>query len=359
MVRGAIWVGLLGVLAGGSLVRAADSAGREIPAQLAPFEYMIGGWKGQGVPTANRVRGWSEKHQWAWKFDKGSPVGLSLTLEGDKVLAKAQLTYDAAQKRYVLEGTDPAGKPLTFAGTLDAKGRTLTLDRLGATPEGKERLTLFPNSNQVRYSLWLSRQEPGAPQFKRVIEIGVTKEGESFAAGSAAGDAPKCIITGGAASMTVSFQGKTYPICCTGCRDEFNDNPEKYVKKAALRAEQGGDKKPVKTATSTRAKDDGAFDGLVDEPAAASRKAMPSKSTSPAAKRKAEPSDDEPAAPKANDGKAKAVSRAASQLKIAQNLEKTGKTAAALKYYKQIVKDYPGTPQAKTAAARIKALEAE
>ncbi len=31
--------------------------------------------------------------------------------------------------------------------------------------------------------------------------------------------------------MTVSYQGKSYPICCSGCRDEFNEDPEKYVKR--------------------------------------------------------------------------------------------------------------------------------
>ena len=35
--------------------------------------------------------------------------------------------------------------------------------------------------------------------------------------------------------MTVSYKGKTYPVCCSGCRDEFNDNPEKYAKKADAR----------------------------------------------------------------------------------------------------------------------------
>ena len=53
------------------------------------------------------------------------------------------------------------------------------------------------------------------------------------------------------------------------------------------------------------------------------------------------------------------AARAASLLKIGQNLEKTGKSAAALGYYRQVVKDYSNTPAAKTAAERIKALEPE
>src|SRR5262245_40350970 len=49
----------------------ATAFGREIPAPFAPFEYLIGSWKGAGVPMANRIRGWGETHAWAWKFEKG------------------------------------------------------------------------------------------------------------------------------------------------------------------------------------------------------------------------------------------------------------------------------------------------
>ena len=50
---------------------------------------------------------------------------------------------------------------------------------------------------------------------------------------------------------------------------------------------------------------------------------------------------------------------AATLLRIAQNLEKDGKTDAALKNFRQIVKDFAGTPAAKTAAERIKALDGQ
>lgn len=349
MTRVAWLLGILGLVLGG-VATAADSEEREVPAALAPFEYLIGSWKGAGVPTANRVRGWNETHQWAWKFVKGVPVGMTIALEGDKSLKAGQLTYDEAKKQYTLQGTDPAGKPVTFTGTLDKTGKRLTLDRAGKPSEVKEQLTLFPNSNQVRYTLWVSQKEADSPQFKRTIEVGLTKEGESFAAGAAAANLPKCILTGGAATMTVTYQGKSYPICCTGCRDEFNDNPEKYVKKAALRAEQDA-KSPTKP-TASRGKDDGAFEGLVDEP---KKKDMPKKKAGAAAKSKpVEEADNAPTSTK-SDGD-KDTAKAASLLKSGQNLEKSGKAAAALKYYQDIVKKYPDTPQAKTAAARIKAI---
>ena len=334
----------------GAISLAADDESREIPTPFAPFEYLIGSWKGTGVPTVNRVRGWNETHAWAWKFEKGRPVGLSVTMEGSKALTKGQLAFDAASNKYTLTATDANRKAATYTGSLDTAGKTLALDRVGAVSDGtKQRLILFPNANFIRYTLRIAEQEAGAPQFKPVIEVGVTKEGEAFASGGAAADLPKCIVTGGAATMTVSFQGKSFPLCCTGCRDEFNDNPEKYIKKLAERAETSG--KSVAKPAST-GKDDGSFDGLTDGPKTAAKtsakmKASPVK-TEEIPKEKSE-------APKVADASAKA----SSLLKLGQNLEKSGKPSSALGYYRQVLKMYPDSSSAKTASERIKAIEAK
>jgi YHS domain-containing protein len=355
-VRNAVVTGLIGAcLVGFAAATAADAPGREIPAQFVPFEYLIGSWKGAGIPAANRTRGWPETHAWAWKFEKGNPVGLSVEITGGKVLAKAQLSYDAAKKQYVLTTTDPAGKPSTFTGAFDKTGKQLMLDRLGANSAGtKQRLIFFPNANFVRYTLRLDEQETGAPQYKATITSSLTKEGESFAAGTGGADLPKCIITGGAATMTVSFKGTSYPLCCTGCRDEFNDNPEKYIKKLALMRESSPAKGVDKPKSSPVVKDDGSFDGLTDDPKPAAKS-----STSGAMKKAPATASDDPSKPatKSDSSKPADASRAATTLRLAQNLEKTGKTAAALSYYRRIVKDYPGTTPAKTAAERIKVLE--
>ena len=240
----------------------------EIPAPFAPFEHMVGAWKGTASPVANRVKGWPESHAWAWKFDKGKPVALTVDWQGDKTLAKGQLNYDAAEKKYHLDGTDPAGKPVSFVGSMASDGKSLTLDRVVvAKGEGKERIIVRPNANKIRYVVQVDRQEPGAPQFKKQVEVGLTKAGESFAAGSGGSNLPKCIMTGGASTLTVSYQGKTYPVCCTGCQAEFNDNPEKYARKADEAAKasppaQAGDKP-----AAAKGKDDGSFDGLFDDKA--------------------------------------------------------------------------------------------
>jgi len=249
---------------------------REIPPPYAPLEYLVGSWKGQGVSRedpALRVRGWTETHAWAWSFVDGKPAGMTVKLEGSKLLKSGVLSYDEARRKYVLKAepaSDGAGPgPITYEGTLDGTGKLLTLDRAGvAAGRPAERLTLRANSNYVRYTLASERRAAKAGAFTRSIEVGLTKEGETFAAGSDAAEAPKCIVTGGAATQTLSYQGRTFPICCSGCRDEFLESPEKYLKKLAAAPAPGGagaakkEKKPA----PKRSRDDDPFAGDVSGP---------------------------------------------------------------------------------------------
>ncbi|HEY2155798.1 MAG TPA: hypothetical protein VGH33_09215 [Isosphaeraceae bacterium] len=325
---------------------AAVAADEEIPAPFARFEPMVGAWKGQAVPAVNRLKGWPEKHAWAWKFVKGTPVGMTLAVEGGKVFTKGELTFDPKTSRYTLAASDPAGKPVSFSGAPSADNKALVLER--TTPDGKERLSIQSAGGGIRYVMKLDRQDVGAPQFKNAIEVGLTKEGESFAAGGEAANLPKCILTGGAATLSVTFNGKSYPVCCTGCRDEFNENPEKYVARAEAKAAAGGSEKTA-AKPSAPARGASEFEGLVDEP-----KAMPKAS----AKKADTPAVNEtkPAAkstPKAGTAEAKA----ASDLRLGQAFERAGKPDRALDTYKALVKKYSDTDAAKTAADRIKALE--
>jgi YHS domain-containing protein len=363
----------------GPAARADESDVREIPRAFAPFEYLVGQWNGPGRPKdkgAQQFKGWMETHSWAWIFVKGKPAGLSVTIEGGKFLTTGKLSYDLERKRYRLDGIGPkpAGGPIAFEGNVGTDGKTLVLDRDGADGKsGKMRVTLWPNVSFIRYTMRLDCQEPGAAQFSPAIEVVMGKEGESLAAGGTASEGPKCIVTGGAATMTLTYQGKTFPICCTGCRDEFNDSPEKYIKKASLLSTQPGKAKSNQPKPASVNRFDDAFAGDVSEPATepkpmagqenqasavSKNKIEKAQSSSESIEGKAK--DKSQSKTKKDAGKtaaAKLANRAATLLRIGQNLEKDDKSDAALKNFRQIVKDFPGTPAAKTAAERIKALD--
>lgn len=240
----------------------AQTDSSEIPAAFAPFEHLIGAWKGQGIPTANRVRGWPERHQWAWAFEKGKAVGLSIELTGNKILATGRITFDEKTKHYRLDGTTPEKEPVAFVGDLDKAKQVLTLERDKALAGGAtQRLTLRLNSNKIRYTIWDDQKAVGAPVAKRITDMQMGKEGESLAGSKDNDKGPKCIVTGGAATMTVSAGGSSFPVCCTGCRDEVQENPEKYAKKLALRS----GKSEKSDANKKSDADDDSFDALLGD----------------------------------------------------------------------------------------------
>ncbi len=337
-----------GVSTLGLLLAAATPPGAspEVPETLAPFEHLIGAWKGQGIPAANRIRGWPERHQWAWAFEKGEPVALALEMEGNKIIGKGRLLFDSATKSYRFEGTDPAKQPVAFSGKLDDAKQVLVLDRQGKLPDGSaQKLTVRLNTNKIRYTIWDDQKAEGAPAFKRATEMLMGKEGESLGGGDAADKGPKCIVTGGKATMTVSAGGKSFPVCCTGCRDEVEAYPDKYAKKLALRMAE-----PAKNTAKASASDDGSFDALLDgkEKTKAKPKTQAKKKSAPAAAEDDAPESKKPAA--------KPSDKAADLLERAQALEKSGKTDAAATYYRMIMKDHSGSTQAKTAKKRMEAL---
>ena len=330
--------------------RGDDTKGREIPAAFSSLEYLVGKWKGQAVPkdSPQSFRGWPESHTWAWIFTKGKPTGLSLSITGGKILADGKLTFDAAQGRYRLEGTrpKPEGGPIAFAGAIDASGKMLVLEQVGhdsagGQPRGTIRVSLRPNANFIRYTMWVNRKEPGDVQFSRSIEVGLTKEGESLAAGTSSSERPKCIVTGGAATMSLTYQGRTFLICCTGCRDEFNENPEKYIKKASLMAQAEGSRSKAAGLSPARvSRSEDAFAADVDDTPAMKTKRPPAGTGTQSARADSPSSSDDDAATAAGTGKpstrkaeqktasSQLSTRAAGLLQIGQNLEKSGKNSA-------------------------------
>jgi hypothetical protein len=218
------WVGLAALLA--TCVTAGESAVKPREA-LQPFNDLIGSWKGTGVPEGSREekqRGfWTETIAWEWHF-KGDDASLKAKFENGKYFTKAELRALSQANHYRLTVETADKQTLMFDGEL--QDRKLTLERTDAATKETHRLTLrLLHSNRVTYQYDV--KPDGKTLYVKKYQVGATKEGEPFAAGTTA---PECVVSGGLGTIQVSYKGKTYYFCCTGCRDEFRENPEKYIK---------------------------------------------------------------------------------------------------------------------------------
>lgn len=195
---------------------------------LKPFNELIGGWKGVGEPEgtpAEKQKGfWRETVKFGWKF-KGDDVWITLAFDNGKYFKHGELRYLPSSQRYKLDLTTKDGKVVSFEGQPDEKGRTFTFER---TDDKKETQRLAISLvGEIRFKYAYDYKPEGRKLFVKGYQVTGTREGESF---GSAEKKPECIVSGGLGTSTVSYKGVTYYVCCTGCRDEFNANPEKYVK---------------------------------------------------------------------------------------------------------------------------------
>jgi len=219
---------MLALLAGFALAPTARTADAKKDAEkskaaLQELSEFIGQWNGNAEDPKKAPLG-KETWSWGWKFAKDAEPALKLDIKDGKFFTKAEVKYDADKKNYAVTATDKDGKEQEFTGKL-AKGK-FVMERTDAKTKDLYRFTLNTAAEGIRFNGLYEKVAGGKGLGDTIYKVSGSKEGESFAGG---GKKNLCIVTEGLGTMTVSYMGKTFYVCCSGCRDEFNDNPKKYV----------------------------------------------------------------------------------------------------------------------------------
>ncbi|MCA9081882.1 MAG: hypothetical protein KDA58_15080, partial [Planctomycetaceae bacterium] len=66
-------------------------------------------------------------------------------------------------------------------------------------------------------------------RFLRFDTVATQREGTSFAKSDDDYGEKTCVISGGLGTMQVSHKGKSYWVCCTGCKAAFEEDPETWI----------------------------------------------------------------------------------------------------------------------------------
>jgi YHS domain-containing protein len=211
---------------------------RENPAQAAleEFQDLIGGWRGVGQPVRGSARGaWQETADWAWSFEEKQPALVYSIKEGN-LLSSARLTFNPEEKQFRLQAIYADESEREFRGTLEKKKLEMVS---GEDAAGERHRITITRLNEKR-TLVLVERSIAPDRYFRIAEVGYTREGTRLAVAGA--DGPECVVTGGKATMPVMHEGKTYYVCCTGCRQAFEDDPTgilaEYEAKVAARKSQ-------------------------------------------------------------------------------------------------------------------------
>lgn len=219
MVRIGLVCGLL--LLCGSMLRAEEKSDREI---LSALQEYIGDWRGVGQPRRGSSRGaWQQETSWSWKFKDGNAALVFQSPEG-KYFESGTLTA-TGDKEFALVAVNEDGKKATFKGSIESDRLVLVNEK--ADDSTPARISVRLVAGGKRLMVLYERRLGTTSRFTRLAEVGYTRKGVRLATGPSY---PECVVTGGYADRTVEYKGKKYYVCCEGCKQLFEMDPEGVLK---------------------------------------------------------------------------------------------------------------------------------
>ncbi len=234
-----------GLLAITCLLIAADTSPpadvREVVAELQPWRLLIGEWRGIGQPRRGSARDtWQEQGQVQWEL-KQPPCGIRWQATDSRLWK--ELLFTAGPRPTGPEATplevrvqEPDDTVRTYRGR--QQGTRWVLESVtAADPPSPDvyRLTLTW-LNDDRFVVLSEKRAARQTFYQRVAEVAYQRQGTKLAARDSSG--PECVVTGGVGTIAVSHAGRTYYVCCTGCKEAFEQDPVAILKEWAERKEQ-------------------------------------------------------------------------------------------------------------------------
>lgn len=200
---------------------------------LAHWNNLIGGWRGTGQPRRGSNTGaWREDTNWAWQFSETEAALLGTVTKG-KLAATLKITAGTEAGTYQLEWTTAEGVVRKLSGKIEESKLVLSSAPDDQNEVYRVTLTLL---NELRTLILFEKRKSDQQSYTRLAEVGYTREGARLA--GAGGGGPECVVTGGLGTIKVQHAGKTYYVCCTGCQQAFNDDPEGILAEYKARREK-------------------------------------------------------------------------------------------------------------------------
>jgi hypothetical protein len=215
----------------------ADKASATSKERLKKLQPLVGAWRGVGQPLRGSPKdSWLESADWGWNFADEQGPSLVAQLSTGRYFTQLRLTTGKQAGTYVLTANPVAGgEAVRYAGQLDEQGQLILnveQPRDDLPADFPRRISLRFVAGGDRLLVLLEKKAPAGEQLTRLAEVGYTRQGSGFGKNT---PQRECVVTGGLGTIEVSHGGKTYYVCCTGCRDYFNESPEKVLEEYAAR----------------------------------------------------------------------------------------------------------------------------
>ena len=216
---------------------------------LQPLQILLGDWRWITNKEFGGIKKGAEDLKWVWDFqtDDAQP-SLTATSAVHPYFQQIWMTYLPDDEKFKATSKAPDGQTRVFLGSWTDGGEpkeesdgkktqhTFKMQLSQVSPEDGDQWQLVVNQlDNNQYLMNLTRRPATGKQFLPLDVIRQQRLGTSFAVADSDNPGPKCIISGGLGVISVTYKGKSYPVCCGGCAAAFNDDPEKWLAKFAAR----------------------------------------------------------------------------------------------------------------------------
>ena len=218
-------------------------------ARLQPLQILLGQWRGTTRREYENFKA-VDNHEWVWDL-RTEPERPALTITSDKspYLASGRLNWSTSLQNFTLVAVDGAGAVRQFTGDFsepvheivgsdDKRHRVFRLeftqDELPPPAGGEQWQLAFAQQENNRYLLEVRKRRRSA-QFTRFDTVSTQREGTSFAVSDSGYAEKTCIISEGLGTTELTYKGRSYWVCCSGCKAAFEEDPEKWIARAATR----------------------------------------------------------------------------------------------------------------------------
>jgi len=227
-----------------------DAQIRMVISQLQPLQVLLGQWRGTTRREFQNFKA-VDSHEWVWDL-RTNPSQPALIVQSDKspYLKAGRLTWDMQLQQFVLTATDGEGRerrlsgdyseaPHEITGSDDKQHRVfrLVLNEQRTGQEGEQWQLALAQQENNRYLLEVGKRR-GTAAFARYDTVSTQREGTSFALSDTDYAEKACIISEGLGTMELTWKGRSYWVCCSGCKSAFEEEPDKWIARASQRASE-------------------------------------------------------------------------------------------------------------------------
>lgn len=211
----------------------------DVKKALKPIQVVLGPWHA----IIDKTKTYEDlQWVWDWKSDRAQPALAMATKEEGAYFKTARLTYLVEDEKFQMTLTDKDGKQRVLQGVFTAEPadkpgedkkqtpqRTYKL-QLTETGDAKDRWQIVMNQQDNNRYLFELSQLRGS-RFVRFDTMASQREGTSFALDDSDFKEKTCVISQGLGTIQVSHKGKSYWVCCSGCKAAFEEDPDKWIAK--------------------------------------------------------------------------------------------------------------------------------